>query len=258
MYTVEICFQIIDVNTEGMEGSVEAIKEFLNGLRFNGQILGREYPIARNIDKYQIYVLTPEENSLDKDRYNKNVRHWINILVNNGVTGPDITIIGKDPDSSDTCSCNKPGSYILYTTYLSLESPLSCGDCFLPVPLYRIPPTVRDGYYDIIVWQSNYQSCDTLWMNDNVAIRCAYRELSQANSSLSQEGRTICKTIFSLTGIPTYYYLYRHTGRNLEQEKARKCPSCGSNWLLEEPWHNMFDFKCEQCKLLSNIALNIR
>ncbi|MFA0698754.1 DUF2310 family Zn-ribbon-containing protein, partial [Vibrio sp. 10N.222.49.C9] len=54
--------------------------------------------------------------------------------------------------------------------------------------------------------------------------------------------------------VPTYYYLYQVGGESLKQEQQRKCPKCGGEWLLDEPLHDMFHFKCDSCRLLSNIS----
>ncbi|MCG8348945.1 MAG: Zn-ribbon-containing protein, partial [Chloroflexales bacterium] len=90
-----------------------------------------------------------------------------------------------------------------------------CGDCFDQAPLYRLPKTYDDEYYDIIEWQSNYQACDTLFMNSVVLERATNREMSRIESALSQEGCQICRRIEQLTGVPTYYRVQKHYGRSL-------------------------------------------
>ena len=37
-------------------------------------------------------------------------------------------------------------------------------------------------------------------------------------------------------------------------EKERKCPQCGGEWLLDAPIHDIFYFKCDDCRLVSNIS----
>ncbi|HIP76018.1 MAG TPA: hypothetical protein EYH12_02510, partial [Psychromonas hadalis] len=56
----------------------------------------------------------------------------------------------------------------------------------------------------------------------------------------------------------TYYYLYRVAGTSLESEQQRKCPSCGGEWRLEKPLFDIFDFKCDQCQLVSNISWDFK
>lgn len=62
--------------------------------------------------------------------------------------------------------------------------------------------------------------------------------MSKIDSSLSQRGIEICNQITNLTGISTYYYLYRHNDQKRSVEEKRKCPSCGGDWLLKEPLHS--------------------
>ena len=149
-------------------------------------------------------------------------------------------------------------SYILYTTYVSLESPIRCGDCFGGIPLYRLPATRDDEYGDIITWESDYKACDTLQMNCSTGERFGLSQLSKHDSSLAIRGREICNRITVTTGIPTYYYLLKSSGKGLKAEQARKCPSCKGEWLLQEPLHGLFNFQCDGCRLLSNIAWSVR
>jgi predicted nucleic acid-binding Zn ribbon protein len=147
--------------------------------------------------------------------------------------------------------------FILYTNYLSLESPIRCGDCFGIFPLYRIPATKDDEYTDILTWESDYKACDTLQMNCSTGERFGISQLSRCDSSLSKRGIDICICIAVSTGIPAYYYLLKESGRNKRAELNRKCPSCGGEWLLHDSLHKLFDFKCDKCKLLSNIGWSV-
>jgi predicted nucleic acid-binding Zn ribbon protein len=58
--------------------------------------------------------------------------------------------------------------------------------------------------------------------------------------------------------LPVYYYLSKHFGRSDRAERRRKCPSCGKAWLRKEPLHRIFDFQCQRCRLLSNVAFDVR
>lgn len=255
MYVANLCFpgaESCDPDTVS-----HVVNGLLGTLRMNGQICGREWPISIVDASCLVTVLLPEQDALDGAHVNRSVQHAIEELRTAGLHDPDITILGEDIDGATSCTCTTPGSYILYTNYISLESPLRCGTCFNPKPLYTIPHTYDDEYYDIICWQSDRQACDTLQMNCSTLERAAMREMSRPDSSLSQRGIEICSKIFATTGIPTYYYLYRYGARSRKQELARTCPSCGSSWLLETPWH-LFDFKCNQCRLLSNISWDVR
>lgn len=231
-----------------------ALHSLLGALRMNGQLLGKEYRISSADACYRVTVLLPDEDALESCHSNRYVQSAADGLHAVGLSGPNITKVGKDIETSGPCRCGKTTSHILYTNYLVIDSPLRCGNCFHPIPLYKMPPTHHDDYYDIICWQADYQACDTLQMNSKTLERAATSELSRVDSSLSRRGIDICSRISANTGIPTYYYLYRYEGLSSKKEHQRKCPSCGESWLLDEPWHELFDFKCERCRLLSNIA----
>ena len=233
----------------------DAINALLGSLRMNGQICGREFPIAVTTAGYVVTVLLPEKTSLDALHRNLYVRMSLQKLQVAGLEASGLEF-NEDLDGEDVCACKHPTSYILYTTYVSLESPLRCGDCFSPVPLYRIPPTKDEEYNNVLVWESYYQACDTLQMNCTPIERTAMRQLTHLESGLSQDGLAICHQIKELTQIQVYYYLYRYKGRSLQQEKKRLCPSCQREWLLPEKWHR-FDFRCDHCGLVSNIAYRI-
>jgi predicted nucleic acid-binding Zn ribbon protein len=256
MYDAQIHFDLQP--TADRDEISDAVSWLLGALRMNGQICGKEWPIILGDGSCAIYVMLPAADALSPDHHNSYVRKIIaERLPQAGVSEPRITILGEDLDGDDPCPCGTPPSYVLYTTYTCLESPVRCGGCFLPIPLYSLPKTNHDEYSDVISWQSNYQACDTLQMNCQVLERAATREISRLESSLSQEGLRICREWAESTGVPFYYYLYRYGARSLAQERKRLCPSCGGPWLLGEPWH-LFDFKCDRCRLLSNIAWDVR
>ncbi len=250
MYLVKMSF------SSEAGSSVDPISHSLNDLlavmRMNGQICGREWSLITTPEGYATFVIVPEQDALEDRHRNKYVHKALDALGSAGLSQPILTVLGEDIDGDEICTCGVPEMYILYTNYLSLESPLRCGNCYLPVPLYRLPPTYEDEYSDIICWQSDYQSCDSLQMNCQTLERAATREISRVDSSLSLRGRDICNKIFEMTGRPTYYYLYPSGSRNPAQALKRRCPSCNGEWRSDPPWHR-FDFKCDICRLVSRI-----
>ncbi|MCB1783562.1 MAG: DUF2310 family Zn-ribbon-containing protein [Alphaproteobacteria bacterium] len=56
----------------------------------------------------------------------------------------------------------------------------------------------------------------------------------------------------------TYYYILKSSAKSYDAELLRNCPGCGGDWHQEQPLHDIFDFMCERCGLLSNIAFNVR
>lgn len=255
MYVVEVTF-LIQNKMEDIEQIEEKIDLFLGALRMNGQIVGREFPVAYLQDCYRTYLLVPEQDSLDRSKANSYVLDGLNKLNSLNIEC-SWKVVGNEPYSSNVCGCKKSSYYILYTTYVSFESPLRCGDCFGIVPLYRIPATKDEEYVDILTWESDYKACDTLQMNCSTGERYGISQLSKYDSSLSKRGIDLCNRITTSTGLPTYYYLMKVTGKSNKVESKRKCPSCNDGWFLHETLYGIFDFKCDTCRLLSNIGWSV-
>jgi len=256
MLVAQIQFKID--TQENSEAQQDEIQWLCGTYRMDGHTLGRESPVAQQADQFIVFTLIPAEDAFDTATFNKYIQERLQKLSLVGLSQPIFNILGKDPSESSACACSKPYSFILFTTYLTLQSPLRCASCFSPVPLYRIPRFPSEDFHDIISWQSDYQSCDSLQMNCSTGERFATRQLSSYDSSLTQRGLQICMEIEKLTGKPVYYYLYRGTGKSHKGELERKCRHCGGEWLLKEPWHKLFDFRCDKCRLLSNVEWSFK
>jgi predicted nucleic acid-binding Zn ribbon protein len=135
-------------------------------------------------------------------------------------------------------------------------SPLRNGDNLLPIPLYQLPATFNGDHKRIIKWQTEWQACDELQMAAATKAEfAALDEITRADSDLFRRGWDLRGRIEYLTNIPTYYYLYRVGGESLQAELARPCPRCGSkDWKLDEPLLDMFHFRCEPCRIVSNLS----
>jgi predicted nucleic acid-binding Zn ribbon protein len=255
MYTVKISFKPVKTN------EIESLNDSVNGLlgawRMNGQILGKQFLIAEVKNGLEVYVNTPAADSLDEKFNNKYVTGDISRVKSLKVE-PKVTVLGKEPESAMQCECPKIAKYILFTTYVSWESPLRCFECFGTIPLYRIPKTADDEYHDIISWVSNYQSCDSLQMNCRVGERFGLEQMSKLDSALTKDGLQVCRSIEKVTGGKVFYYLHKYRAKSRESELLRKCPNCGGNWYVKKPLHDIFDFVCRKCRLLSNIAWDVR
>jgi predicted nucleic acid-binding Zn ribbon protein len=256
MFIAEISWQIPSTITA--EQLDEISYGLLAALHKNGQVINFDYPIAISGDELRTFVTTLEPDALDRKYANKYVLAEIAAAIELGFSEPQIQLIGAAPNISEGTACIcQSSSYVLCTHYLEIGSAVKCGDCFGHVPLYRLPKTYDgDEYYDIYIWDRNYRSCDTLQMH-GTGERFGIRQMSDPKSILAQQGREICDKLTKLTGKPTYYYLYRYTYRTtLLKEKQRRCPSCGGEWLLDREWHR-FDFKCDACRLVSNISYTV-
>lgn len=255
MYLAQVTFKIIKKNNAEVQES--KIDSLLGCLRMNGNILGREMPLVQESKVYRAYLSLPDKDAFQKKTFSEYVGKVIKELSDVGLGQPEIKILGKDPQEPDACECRRPSWFILFTNYVTIQPPLRCGRCFSPFPLYRIPKLASGDYYEAICWQSNYQACDTLQMNCEVGERFGTKQMSDYDSSLTKEGLKVCREIERVTKKKVYYYLFRYNGKSHEKELEKKCPNCGGDWLLKKSLHKLFDFKCDKCRLLSNIAMSL-
>jgi len=253
MFVVDLTFDCYEDTT--LEAAEAAINRVVNALRFNGQIIGDEFPTMLKDGYFVTRVMCPEPDSLHPLNHSPFVKFSIEKLNQAGLLAPKSKVIGQDIHANEADACDTPSSYILYTTYVHTCSPLYCGDDFMPVPLYKIPAIANGDYKALIKWQEDWQACDQIQING--ATRCefaALSEISELGSDLSRRGLDLAKRIRFLTQKPVYYYLYRVGGENARSERERRCPGCQGDWALPEPWFGLFDFRCDACELVSNIS----
>jgi predicted nucleic acid-binding Zn ribbon protein len=255
MYVAELRFRKTR-RTTAHEVS-HAVIGLLVAWRESGQLYNEEWPMAMAPEAVVSVVRMPERRSLAKVRGIKAVVTAMEAVKAAGLEPPDITVLGPDVEGDRRCRCPQRTSLILKTDFLSIESPLRCGDCYGHIPLYETCHSPDQDYRGIVRWQSDYNACDRLQIGCHVLERAATREMSHPASRLSQTGIDICRETERSIGVPVYYYLYRYGARSRRKEEERKCPGCGGEWRLEEPWH-IFDFRCDSCRLLSNIAWDVR
>ncbi|WP_373819461.1 Zn-ribbon-containing protein [Glaesserella sp.] len=239
---------------------VTLISQVLNQWRYNGQVIGREMGITHHqhetLSEFQVRVSTPEQESLLPEYNNEYVNEALLQAENAGVQFEYFELVGRDYNAEETGATEQATFQIIYTTYVETCSPIYNGKTFRPIPLYRFgdQPELTEA---IIKWQENWQSCDQLQMNGGALEQQALAEISEFNSELNQYGRLIGQALENLTCVPTYYYLYR-LGKDEATEHQRQCPSCGGKWKLTEPLHGIFHFKCDDCRLVSNLSWELQ
>lgn len=254
MYIQEIS---IDIKTKVNKNTlVDQFQWLMSSYRNSGQTQGRiesQYIID---NKIVCLPYTLEKNSLARKYNNFYVNNQTKKLEELCNSTLQFRTVGKYYNSYKTpCACKKSDFYILTTNYTSIDSPLTCGTCNRSVPLYRLPVYHDYGYLPILSWETNYISCDSLQMNCAVGERWALNQMQDLKSQLSKQGFKICKRIEELTSIPTYYYL--HNYNKFKGDKlSRPCPSCNKKWGLKQPLHDRYDFKCDRCKIVSEISPN--
>ncbi len=206
MHIAEVVFERIDLQDSAEAPA--AILDLLGFLRMNGEIVGREFPLVESERAFHTFVMLPLPTSLAPRHANAYVQHGYAQLARLAVSSPIVRVLGADPTSAEPCRCQASHCFILHTSYILVESPLRCGTCFGPLPLYHVPPTVDEEYQDVVSWQSDFQACDRLYMNSATGEQFALHELAHPTSSLAHRGRTICHMIEAATRVPTFYTLF--------------------------------------------------
>ncbi|MBE8167323.1 MAG: Zn-ribbon-containing protein [Shewanella sp.] len=253
MYVSELRFECFDDTT--ITAAEKSINNLLEALRANGQILGREFAVAFNDGDFRCRILMPEKSSLSSRFNSPWVKEALNKLTDAKILAPREKFIGQDINS-ETSTDETPSWQLLYTSYVHMCSPLRSGDTLQPIPLYRIPATFNGDHKQMIRWQTEWQACDEIQMAAATKAEFAtLNEISNCSSDLFRRGWDIRGRVEYLTNTPTYYYLYQVGGDSLAQEKNRCCPKCGNKeWLLDEPLLDLFHFRCEPCRIVSNIS----
>jgi len=82
----------------------------------------------------------------------------------------------------------------------------------------------------------------------------ALAQITDTQSTLFKHGYHLAQEIERHSGIPTYYYLYRIGGESREAELQSYCPMCKRNWTLNQPLFDFLYFKCDHCRLVSNLS----
>lgn len=235
-----------------LETVQNAISQLFEEYRYNGQILGREFGLSLTNDAFVCRLVCPEETSLQSANDSEEVKDAKQALAALQVDGPIVEVIGLESQSDFSDMCEQPRGYVLYSTFVQSCSPVRCSEHFMPVPLYKLPAEVR---YDLIKWQENQAACDQLQMNALGSLESQMvSQLSDPHSDLNQQGRRLANAIEHTTEKPVYQYLYRVGGESKQKELERKCPSCGGDWSLQAPLFELFDFKCDACRLVSNLS----
>jgi predicted nucleic acid-binding Zn ribbon protein len=255
MLVAELEFKIIaDTSFAKAE---QGIRHYLEKLIFQGQILGREFPTYQAKDSFFSRVVLPQSDALDKKSHSSAGIKALEQLQLVGLSYPKLTILGDDLMSNHTDPCPSHAAFILFCSFSATNSVLYCAEHFAPVPLYKVGRTSGEDFESLVRWQLQYQALDEIQMQEKrVLFKSAEQSVQGFYSALNQHGYQQAKTLSKELKKPVYYYLYSGSSHDCALDTGKKCPSCGSDWKLAESWHGLFDFCCEPCQLLSNIAFD--
>lgn len=138
------------------------------------------------------------------------------------------------------CECKVPSHYSLICDPSHTESPITCGDCGSPVPLYKLPKIFAEkDYYTVREFERESKAIEQLWvsgLNDKLTSKLR----NSPTSPLVKKGRKICKTFEKATGVKFYYHI------PFDDNSIQECPFCGNDWNAKD------NYKCDNCRLVAN------
>ncbi len=219
----------------------------------HGQTVGDPLVVDGD-ENVQVFVKVPERTSLLAENDNE----WG--ARDRAVIGPDaiqVAILGRDAEDLYACACEAPSAYTMFGDLCdAVTPPVRCLDCLRPVPLYRFPTHYGDEHVELISWRSSQLAIERVWLGSGVGERLAARQLSRPDSALGRKALELRSAYEALAATPFYYALPACEEHDLATERARRCPGCGGAWLLPEG--EAFDYRCDGCRLLSDIHADHR
>ena len=226
MYFCEIRFIPLEESLDSIEMlqstvSPALIMGYLESLRANGQI-HENYFVVYSDGIEVAYVNCPETKSLILKNNSKTVKSALRKLkkyydIKHKVIGLNLTGGGY------YCECKNPSFYILQGDTDVDNSPIICGDCGMPVPLYKLPCVDEEmGFSELISWHQAYATAADMLESDIPLASEFEKELCNPISDIAEWGREYCRELEERLQKPVYYNLYNPNGK-----KHRKCPSCG-------------------------------
>ena len=255
MLVAELEFKII-ADTSFAEAE-RGIRYYLEKLIFQGQILGREFPTYQAQDSFFSRVVLPQADALEKKSHSTAGLDALERLQQVGLSYPKLAILGDDLMSNHTDPCPSHSALILFCSFSATNSVLYCAEHFAPVPLYKVGRNSGEDFESLVRWQLQYQALDEIQMQESrVLLKSAEQSLQGFYSGLNQQGYKQARALSNELQKPVYYYLYSGSSPDCSLDAGKTCPCCGSDWKLTESWHGLFDFRCEPCQLVSNIAFD--
>lgn len=243
----------IDFHHPSREFDVDAIESLLAAWLRCGHLVVYPSALVRLADSIRATAVAADREALAEDHAGPTVRSEM-AAVRAAGTEIRAAVVGPHASGVATCACLERTEYMLFTRFLEEASPLRCGSCFGPVPLYRVPTEPGREHVDVLGWQDDYRACDTLQMHCGVGERFGERQMRDVGSALTRFGRELCASLELRLGAPVYYVLYDPRLRLRGASPKRPCPICGGAWLLAEPLHGFIRSRCEPCRLLGGSA----
>lgn len=197
------------------------IWESFNILRKTGQVY-ENFQVLAEPDGYAVYVIMPGADALDLAFCSPETLGSIQKLA--AIFFLKVESLGTVLTCEDSCCCEASTWYLLRADLVSEESPVTCGDCGKPVPLYKLPAILdKEGQSHFLNWQDQYRALQRLDVQ-NYAHEYTTQELYDPASRINRMGLSLCKALEKAKKVPVFY--------RLEQKRGvePKCPVCGREW----------------------------
>jgi len=239
----------------------EAAEAYLSALFTGGQICGVRF-LTWIKGKLTAHVLLAAPNAVHQKFHTARGKKNLAAVVALFGREPEWQIL--DDDAGEPVPKWKGAPFLyLFTTWIDWHPPVCRQDKkrfkSLSVPSFTLPVT-DEIKENLDQWQRSYSGHDQIWMESGALELPAYRQMADVNSALSVEGRRLCAAVENGTGIPTFYFLARYYART-KGEDERLCPGCGSHWRTSaegppDAKFCRFQFKCDPCRLISNLGVS--
>ena len=219
------------------------VLNMLTALFYNGQIR-EDFVVEEYEDKHVAHVTTIGLEALNEEYCNKDYKRIVEDY--------DVEIeFFPSAISEKICTCKTCSFYLIEYSIHIESSPILCGDCSRPVPLYKIPYFKKEvDHYTLITYRKMYDNIFTLWI-DGLHDSFTKKQMTDYRSSLNKAGLKLRKELEKLTNIPVYfslhnplgcYYKFTFNNRNL-----KRCPSCKGKFSPIK--HEYVDKICPKCKM---------
>ena len=200
------------------------INQYLELLFHNGQIMG-DYTAVNSKGNLVAYVNCPEPKALLVKNHSMTAKYLLlkikkHFEVSNKQLGVNLAY------ENDCCNCAEPSFYILDGSMKQHESPVICGDCENPVPLYRLPcKNEQTLHTELIAWHNTYSGLIDMAEAGLAPIGVIEKELNDVNSPAIQWGLDYCRTLAKYSKKQAYLHVEHKEGN-----VTTKCPKCGKIW----------------------------
>ncbi len=246
---------LAEITVEAKDGALDELEDALQWYLAmawkNGQLVGRA--LHGRVDgglRAVLYAAAPD--ALDPRHHSRWATEAWEKLRALARGEPRVRVLADGQPSPDWRAAE---GFFLHVTGSDEEGPVFAAKTGAPVPLYTLPLTAQEREA-LMFWATSYHHHLHVDLGCGSLETAAYKQMAEADSALSREGRALARRLEEVTGLPTFYALHRHWGRwPPEREEQRPCPACGAGWRAqgadETRGLGAFPFRCEPCRLIS-------